>query len=47
MDQQQQFFLSVQQTLQYVRRSIVQEYSFSIFNNHILQMNNLYSTLSR
>ena len=47
MDQQQQFFLYVQQTLQCVRRSIAQEYSYNILDNHILQINNLCFTLPR
>ena len=45
MDQENNFFLHIQQTLQYVRRSITQEYSYNILNNHILQINDLYLKL--
>lgn len=47
MDQQQQFLLYVQQIFQYVRRSIIQEYSLNILNSYILQINNLCSILLR
>ena len=32
---QQQFFLRIHQTLQHIKRFIIQEYSYGILNNHI------------